>query len=47
MKLWKHHISRNLISWDSGTHTLEIEYHGTKQELQEKLRKVLEEELGD
>lgn len=46
MRLVYHSTSRNIFNWGHGTHTLEITYRGTKEELIQKLKEELEKELS-
>lgn len=46
MKMTYHNLSRNILNWNNGTHTLEIRYRGTKEELMQKLKEELEKDLA-
>ena len=45
MRLVNHYITRNWLAWREGTHTLEIRFRGTKDELMRKLKEELEQDL--
>lgn len=44
-KLIYHNIERNLFNWNNGTHTLTVRYRGTREELEQLLKDILETEL--
>lgn len=45
VKLVTHRITRNILNWSDGTHTLELEYRGSKKDLTQLLKDILETEL--
>jgi hypothetical protein len=45
MKMTYHNLSRNILNWNNGTHTLEIRYRGTREELLQKRKGEIEKEL--
>lgn len=45
MRMVHHRLTKNILGWKEGTHTLEVEYRGTKEELLEKLKREIEEDL--
>lgn len=45
MRLIIHRLTRNILGWKEGTHTLTLEFRGTKEELMELLKEELEKDL--
>lgn len=45
MKLTHHRITRNFFAWREGTYTLDVEFRGSKEDLQKRLKELLEEDL--
>ena len=45
MRLVHHELSRNFLGWKEGTHTLEIQFRGTRDELLKKLKEEIELDL--
>lgn len=47
MRMIRHYLSRNILSWKEGTHTLQVTFRGSKEELMKKLKEELEQDLAN
>lgn len=47
MKLINFYLSRNILGWKEGTHTLEVKYRGSREELMQKIKELIEEQKED